>query len=596
MLPRFIRKDTMQILKGGDGNSLKDPRFNKVIDCFFVNSENWVIPCYGFYCLYPKIKEGLKIVALFRVKNSCGEMIIVNHQGVLQGATERIGQLLGLQGAISLEDICLGDCKSIFHEKIIKLSFNMKGDRDKLVFKECSVSVEEYNLKEKYWTIKFQSEDVLKAQKQNKLEMGKLQEFNQEQEEIPSERVNSPLSSARYLLTHQLKFTFRAEENLEIPLTSKEIIIAGGGDNHVTEDVLIAKKHPSEPFAPKVLQRHQSRRSEEYLRESSIVSSQASTQRIELEEALHITPRDNSMRAVNGFFRLYIFVVILLLIIFKVLQADSTNTVTKNTTISTAALLRLLRIGNMFGQAGALVRADEGTALVDRYAFVGIPNFKYSAVNGMPAIAKNLLDSNNQLRQYVAKIEEKFYKNLYTELPMYLSNSSGVVVGSQMTNPFELVSQLVAKADRVIHTAYPLIKGSSADVMFIYRNSVNKLLVLSEEGLSVISEDTDAKLNNLFNMTIYFFVAMGVIGLAFFGFFMYVVNQVVKDQEKTFEFFRRLDEQEIVNYVKTVELFCSVMQQSDMNIQLAAKKSNKSKVASVTCPDQSQRLSVKGNG
>ena len=585
MLPKFIRKERMQIMRGGDGKTLKDPRFNKVIDCFFVNSGNWVIPCHGFYCLYPKIKEELKVLALFRMKNFHEEMLFISHTGIILGATERIGQLLGLQGMMeksSLEDICPGVYKAIFNEKRMKLSFNLKGDKDKLVLKECSISIEESGLKEKYWILKFSPEDVLKAQKQNKSEINKLQfqqiteEFDQEQEEIPSERLewtmNSPLSSAKNLLINQLKCASRPEENFEMPTTPLKGVITTAGE---PDDLLIAtKKYLSESSVlkeeeEKILRRYQSRTSEEYMKDASIISSQASSQRIELEEVLHIMPKDNSMRAVNGLFRLYIFVAILLLIIFKVLHAESTNTVTNNTTISTAALLRLMRICNMYSQAGSLIRLDEGTIFANRYAFVGMVNLKYSIINGMPAIATNLLDSNNQLRQYVAKIEEKFYKNLYTELPMYLLNSSGAIIGNQTTNPFDLVNQLVARSDKIVHTLFPLI---SADVMFIYKNSMDKLLVLSEEGLSVISDDTDAKLNNLFNMTTYFLVVMGVIGLAFFCFFIYVVNQVVKDQEKTFELFRRLDEQGIVNYMKTVESFCSIMQHSDMNIQLAAKE------------------------
>lgn len=78
-------------------------------------------------------------------------------------------------------------------------------------------------------------------------------------------------------------------------------------------------------------------------------------------------------------------------------------------------------------------------------------------------------------------------------------NASGAVVGSQTTTTFELVTQLVATADRIVHKPLPLIKGQSSDVYFIYKNSVDKLLVQSEEGLSVIADDTNAKLDDLFN-------------------------------------------------------------------------------------------------
>ena len=560
--PAFAKEEALKILKVDQENML-----NKVISHYLIlNKKGYLVPCNAYFCLHPNIKEGLRILAIFRATKEHNEFLVAEPCGVIKGFSAKIGATLNLSLAekINIKNLCV-DNKSPFDQEDLPVTgfFHfipfraVKGDKTR----EYYISVGHYHLNQNCYLINFLSGDFSSPT---------LSTF-------PSKEKDQVLPT----LLHSCE---RTEENIIPPVGSARcLVLKTNFQNTMTEEAYRYDSYPEDPLsfrfnseaAPIVTEENPSPRNKEDLMTNSkeaqsflLQSPQNSNKLLQFEKAMYSVSKGRQIKILNYLFIAYIVKAVVLLIIFQGINSRTTETVTKNTEIATAALIRLMRLNNLHSQAACLVKIDDGVIFMNRYIAFGIPNLKYVCGSTMDRVSRDLLSANNRLRNLVEEIEERYSESLYKKIPVHISDDQGNTVENQTANSFDLTVQLAAVAQKISKTPLPKIKGNDANTYFLIKNILDDLLISSEMGLRVVTEDMNTKVSNFTKISEGFVTIIIISGACLFGYFMLVIFIIKRDREKILDIFQRLDGEMCKTHMQLVESFCFVMIQNDMDIQL----------------------------
>jgi len=533
LYPKFLKKINTQLLKDAfEKNPSKRKRFSEI---YLLKKKGDLVPCFFETSIHPDIQQGIQCITVIQENAEQFEQIILSQSGtVVLGFTRKIGKflLLKAQDKISFRDICRNShhFEAFIQSKIkeegqkilLHLTPNQRKSSKTFQFTVC-VKLHQ-NHEDFFWILNFFSTDISDKQLKN----SQNTEDQEILDSIPSEKENEPL-------------TIRC----------------------TTEAIL----------APKCISDRSSLLLLEDIQQNTTIDPAAflerDSERWKVENALYRISKEKRIRLLNILFLIFLLFTTGLLYGFQNRNTQVLNTLTANVDIAATSLTRLLRIINVYGLCLYQLSFSEGTMFIDRFAQWGLPNAKAATLVQFSLSVTDLLFYNTKLRNSIDRIEEGLTGSLDQKIPVYDLDLNGAVYTNRSLNSFDLVTEIVAKIQKIKFKKYNQIFGNNdTDIAFIIHNAVDSLLEISEQSIFVVKEDAQEKIENLLKRTFFLVALMGVFGLMLFGFFGYIVLLIIRDRRKCLDILRRIDEADVCDYLNGVQRFCSLLEGKDFSIQL----------------------------
>ena len=377
----------------------------------------------------------------------------------------------------------------------------------------------------------------------------------------------SPDYSARNLILNTALSALRVTETHENILQNSNILISPSPLLHLHADVdgsisnenidshrkFIPKRKDLQqiPETPKFNGRITNRKPSE----KSSVTSNTSNTYPKLEKAVYSIPANkylNSLRCLGSLY-LIICIILCVFLLFKI-QHDL-DLVKGNLSILTASNLRLQYITGLNRLARSLSLTIAGLISSSRYYYtLGVPdvlNLMYYLIQDN---LQHLNNENSMVRIALDSISQSLRKQFYLNLIPVLSQDQNM---PSSLNTFDLASALAVRAQRLTKITSTTLPSAIPDIDFILNNTMNGLLVQSEEITDIVMDDSFQKLESITNLTMYAIIICCVCGAIVISTFCYQQFKLAQSRNRLIEVFASLDKNEIEENIRHVKIMKS---------------------------------------
>ena len=290
--------------------------------------------------------------------------------------------------------------------------------------------------------------------------------------------------------------------------------------------------------------------------EKSSMTSNTSGTYPKLEKAVYSIPANKYLTSLRRLGFLYLVIcIILCVILFFEIQSDL-DLVKGNLSILTASNLRLQYITGLNRLTRSLSLTVAGLINSSRYYYIfGVPDIFQVILYIMQTTQLQLNNENSIVRKALESISQSLRKQFYLNLISVLSPDQNM---PHSLNTFDLASALTVRAQRLTKiTNATLVSKGIYDMNFILNNTMNGLLIQSEEITNVVMDDSFQKLQFITNLTLYAIVICCVCGAIVLSVFCYQQFKLVQSRNRLIEVFASLDRIEIEENIRYVEVMKS---------------------------------------
>jgi len=591
----------------------KSTRIYKTISTYILHKEGYVLPCDIYISLHPYVQDSLVYITFIKIRDAKLEQILIAENGKIEGFTRNIGETLYLDTFenIALEDICKNHLevkkyiKRVLSKKIKQpLLANFFSDKSshQTILKTYLIDLKPYFFDRKcYWSILFLRDQSKKGQKSPTFMPIKRSDDDSEEtclsdicEQITANRGSkiqipsldaSPSFSRRgkspYLnldedppswnassprVFGQYSPTLRDENTARMPNSTQRALLARRPQESRRRTHLEKQKEVQQ-FELEVMA-------------SSSVGSVKRKSRTKLELLINTIPKNPNIQ------KLFIVLMALMaisgipLIAFAFKAKNTLNRVHGSGEIISKSVFRIVRFTDTYGYSRIIWQAATGILASDRYAQFGYTgNLIDINVAALPSVLQTIKDNNAALRSYVYQLDDNLRDRMYKDtLPIYVQQSDGSIQTQRQANLFDFATELVSEGTKLV-TSGIAYDGTNPYLLFIMNNTSNDALIVGENQVQILKDDSKSKLDDLRTYT---YIGMGIIallGVCVIEFFHNIVRKFTRERSQFINIFIALDEKILREQIRLTERFLAstLKEERDFEKIQSAKLDNKNK-------------------
>ena len=198
----------------------------------------------------------------------------------------------------------------------------------------------------------------------------------------------------------------------------------------------------------------------------------------------------------------------------------------------------------------------DGLILDTRYSILGVTEFRTMSLNTINSIQSDLSNYNSLIRISLNKVESRLEQQLYSHLITIVDEKDNMVKDA---NAFDLSTLVTVKAGRLASTPLNEINQQNNDLNFILNNTLNDLLIASQNIVEIILDDNEIKFDYLKKVILSIFVLCCFIALILLAVFIYTQSKDVKERNRIIGMFEWLNDVEIEKTIKVAQSFESYL-------------------------------------
>jgi PAS domain S-box-containing protein len=307
---------------------------------------------------------------------------------------------------------------------------------------------------------------------------------------------------------------------------------------------------------------------------ASSVGTSFKAEMVKLEQAVVLVPKNINLGILHLVVLGFIVLLTAPLLAFAIRSQTVIDLVQSSVEVISMSIFRLVRITDMTQYVREYFEAQIGMLAPDRYADLGYTDTVEDIASAqLLKVCADLNDRNNQLRDFVYKLDDQLQQKIYQdEIWVNELNDEGEVVADRTANTFDIITELVSQSTSLVTSGVPT-NYQNAYLMFILNNTYNDLLVASAQTVPILVEDNDAKLQTQVDYIIYSMSILAVATLFVAWFFYTITRNFIKDRNQFISILFALEREPIDKHLMIMNKFVSMIDKSKTDgrkINLAA--------------------------
>jgi len=296
---------------------------------------------------------------------------------------------------------------------------------------------------------------------------------------------------------------------------------------------------------------------------ASSVGTSFRAEMVKLEQAVVVVPKNANLNILHFVFLLFVVVLTVPLLAFATQAQTTINLVQSSVEVISMSIFRLVRITDLTQYTREFFQAQIGMLDSDRYVELGYTDsVEEIASTQLLEVCSDLNDRNNQLRDFVYKLDDKLQKKIYQD-EIYVNelDDNNVVVADRTANTFDIITELVSQATSLVTSGVPASYDNTY-LMFILNNTYNDLLLTSAQTVPILVADNEAKLQTQVDFIVYAMSILAVASLSVIWFFYKITRNFIKDRDQFISILFALEKEPIEKHLMMMNKFVTMVDKS----------------------------------
>lgn len=286
-----------------------------------------------------------------------------------------------------------------------------------------------------------------------------------------------------------------------------------------------------------------------------------------VEQGVYAIPKTPKIEYLRYLLIIFLIVTSALLIGFHIKNTALLSVASQTIEMLSASTFRLFRIVETARMSQVYPFVESGLMSPLRYISVSpAPDARMVIEDLLEKSMDELSLYNNQVRNSLYILDDELQAKFYDEkMPVVEMDASGVISTNRTANTFDLCTDIVAAASRLLVTPYSEATFQDPDFVLISSNTRNDLLLSSLEAINIQRQDLEQRSQDEIDVIIIVAALIAFSSLFALFIFFWLLRIVVKNRNRITDIFMRLEVKSIEMKMTSVGKFCTALEKNHMN-------------------------------